>query len=279
MLGYEKKIMTIDEINAYKRAYGSELEKKEIFSALVVPFVLGFSIIMSLFYFWWLAIIGGILAAVYGYVVMMRNSVQRSYAQQARIQRNKFINNMTQLLVNPEETVITALKWCANEEISHGEFKEDIDKLIALLMDADESKRKKAFDDIGEKYSNDFVFKLFIDTLTTASLEGRTDIEKIKELAAWHNEVMEETSILMESKIGATKHYKITSVYNLSVIAILTFAMGFNGYLRYYAHNPIGWVCSVVLVGLAAFHFNTFQNRILDDEVTQLKGWRKTKKK
>ncbi|MCY7883117.1 MULTISPECIES: hypothetical protein [Bacillus subtilis group] len=279
MLGYQKKVMTIDEMNAYRKAYGDPLAKKEIFTALVVPFVLGFSVVMALFYYWWLAILGGILASTYGYVVLMRNSVQRFYTQHARIQRNRFINNMTELLVNPEETVITALKWCAHKDISDGEFKKDLDTLIARLMKANEAGKKQAFEEMRDKYSNDFVFGLFIDMLITAITHGRNDIEKIKELAAWHNEVMEETSILMESKERAKQHYKITSIYNISVIAILTFAMGFNGFLLYYAHNPIGWASSLLLLGLAAYHFNTFQNRMLDDEVTQMKGWRKSKKK
>ncbi|MEC0709756.1 hypothetical protein P8881_19720 [Bacillus haynesii] len=278
MLGYEKKVMTIDEINAYRKAYGNPLMKKEIFTVLVVPFVLGFSIVMILFYYWWLALIGGIVSGAYGYVVLMRNSVQREYEQKARVQRNRFINNMTQLLTNPKETVLSSLQWCAKPEVAEGEFKKDLDTLIAILMDANEAETKKAFEDLAEKYKNDFVFSLFIDSLITVSVEGRTDVERIKELSDWHNDVMEQTSILMNSKQNAVRHYKISSFYTLTVIGILTFAMGFDGYLLYYAHNPIGWVSSIILLGMAAFYFNSFQNRLLDDEVTQLKGWRKSKK-
>ncbi|WP_144487940.1 MULTISPECIES: hypothetical protein [Bacillus] len=276
MLGYEKKVMTIDEMNAYREAYGEEIGKKEIFTTLVVPFMVCFGVVMILFYYWWLALIGGLLGSVYGYVVIMRNNAQRYYLDEARVQRNRFILNMTDLLMNSNQTVISSLKW-NSEKILKGEFKEDVDELIARLMAGNTEQKRLAFDTFAEKYSSDFVFTLFINYLSIISEQGRVDSNQTTNLAEWHNEIMSETNELKKSKETFKKQFKLTTYYNLTVIAILTFAMGFNGYLLYYAHNPIGWVSSALVIGLSAFHFNSFQNRLMDDEVTEIKGWRRKK--
>lgn len=276
MLGLGKQtIMTIDQINAYKTAYGDPLLKKDIFIALVVPFMVGFVAVMILFYYWWLAIIGGLIGLAYGYIVLLKHNVQRVYHQQARIQRNRFVNNMTQLLTNPNETVVSALKWCAQDIVAEGEFKRDLDRLIIELMDATPSKVQAAFERMAVKYKRDFVFSLFLDNLITASLEGRTDIKKLKDLKSWHNDVMEQTSIFMNNKVGSVKQYKITVAYTVGIIAILTFAFGFDGYLLYYAHNPIGWVSSIILLTLSVFYFHSFRKKLADDEVMEVKIWKR----
>lgn len=276
MLGLGKQtIMTIDQMNAYKSAYGDPLLKKDIFIALVVPFMVGFVGVMILFYYWWLAIIGGLVGLAYGYIVLMKDNVQRVYHQQARIQRNRFVNNMTSLLTNPNETVVSALKWCAQDIVADGEFKRDLDYLIVELMDATPNEVQAAFGRMATKYKRDFVFCLFLDNLITASLEGRTDIKKLKDLKSWHMDVMEQTSIFMNNKQGAIRQYKITVGYTLGIIAILTFALSFDGYLLYYAHNPIGWVSSIILLTLSFVYFHSFRKRLADDEVMEVKIWKK----
>lgn len=276
MLGFGKQqVMTLDELNAYRVAYGNPLMKKEIFTALVVPFMVSFFAVMILTYYWWLALMGGIIGGAYGYFVLMPMSIQRVYQQQALLQRNRFVNNMTQLLTNPGETPITALKWCAQGIVAKGEFKEDLDKLIADLMDADATKVKEAFASMSNKYKSDFVFKLYIDNLVTAMLEGRTDIGKIKELKTWHNDIIEQTNIFVKNKIGYVHQYKITTYYSVVIIGILTFAMGFESYLRYYAHSPIGWISSAIVIGASAYFFHSFQKKLADDEVMEVKIWKK----
>lgn len=270
-----KRIMTIDEMNAYRTAYGNPLMKKEIFTALVVPMILCFAVVMVLFYYWWLALAAGIVGLFYGYSVLLKNSVERVYHQQARIQRNRFINNMTQLLTNSNETVVSALTWCAQPIVSEGEFKKDVETLLVELMDATPKEVKAALEKMARKYEHDFVFSLYIDNLITASLEGRTDLKKLKDLKTWHNDVMEQTSIFMNNKMGAVKNYKTTTVYTLAIIGVLHFALGFDAYLEYYAHHPIGWVASAVLVIGSAIHFHSFQKKLVDDEVMEVAVWTK----
>ena len=53
MLFKKKKILSIDELNAYRLAYGKPIEKKELFLSLGVPFVVAFFYIFILFYCIW----------------------------------------------------------------------------------------------------------------------------------------------------------------------------------------------------------------------------------
>lgn len=271
----KKTVLSLDELNAYRVAYGNPLMKKEIFTALVVPFLVCFFSVLILTYYWWLALIAGGVGVYYGYTVLMKIGIERVYQQQAILQRNRFINNMTQILTNPSETVTSAIKWCSQEIVAKGEFKQDLDRLLVDLMDANESQVKEGFGKLAEKYKSDFVFNLYIDNLITATLEGRTDIRKIKELKSWHNDVLEQRNIFIKNKVGFTKNFKVTTLYTLILIAILTFGNGFDSYLKYYAHSPFGWVSSAILLCSLVYFFHSFQKDIADDEVMEVKIWKK----
>jgi len=269
----ESKVMSVDELNAYRTAYGNPLMKKEIFTTLVVPFMISFFSVYVLTYYWWLSLIAGILGVSYGFIVIMKINVERIYQQESRIQRNRFINTMTGLLANPNETVVTALSWCA-KEIAKGELKKELDQLLVDLMDATPKQVQTAFNLLKEKYHKDFVFGLFMDNLVTVMLEGRTDIKKIKELKTWHNDVLEETNIFIQNKVLYKRQFKATTIYPVVVVGILTFARGIDAYLLYYAHNVIGLVCSAILLGALCFYFHSLQKNLADDEVMEVKIWR-----
>lgn len=272
----KQKVMTIDELNAYRVAYGNPLMKKEIFTALGVPFIVCFFAVFILTYYWWLALIAGLVGVAYGYFVLIQISIKRIYHQEALLQRNRFINNMTQLLTDKNITPLTALEWCAQENISTGEFKKDIDQLIGDLMDAGTTEEiKAAYEILSEKYKRDFVFKLYMDLMVTIALEGRSDVKKVKELKSWHNDVIEQTNIFMKNKVGFAQNFKMTTLYTVAIVAVLTFSMGFASWLKNYAHHPIGWICSAILLGGMAFFFHSFQQKMADDEIMEVKIWSK----
>lgn len=79
----KKKILTIDELNAYRIAYGNPIERKELFRSLAVPFAVGFFYIFILFYCWWLALIVGFLAMGYAYTFIIPQQVKRVYESNA----------------------------------------------------------------------------------------------------------------------------------------------------------------------------------------------------
>lgn len=114
MIFKKKKILTIDELNAYKIAYGSPLKRKELFFSLMIPFVVAFFYTFILFYNLWLPLITGILAMIYSYAYIIPQQVKRGYENNAFREKNNFVNNMTQILTNNEKTVLQALKTVAD---------------------------------------------------------------------------------------------------------------------------------------------------------------------
>ena len=276
MLGFgEKRILTIDEMNAYRTAYGNPLLRKEIFTSLAIPFMVGFFSVMILFYYWWLALIAGIVCAIYGYTVLMPDSLERVYHQQARIQRNRFMNNISQLLSNDKETIFKALQWCAQDVVSEGEFQQDLKLLLGDLIDATPKEVHNAFTKVAKKYKSDFIFSLFMENLSIAYLEGRTDTEKLKDLKSWHNKLLEETNEYMQSKMSSLKQYKMTLAYTVIIVGVLTFSFGFDGFLLYYAHNWIGWIFSIILLSFQAYYFHSFHKKFMDDELMEVTIWKK----
>lgn len=241
---------------------------------MFLPFAVVFFFVMILTYYWWLAFAGGLIGAVYGLAVLMRISVKRMYEQQAILQRNRFINNMTQLLTNKDESVMTAITWCAQDFVAKGEFKEDLDRLLIDLMDANDEEVKMAFQKLSDKYKNDLVFQIFVEHLATVKIEGRADIQKMKDIKSWHNDVVHQREIFMKNKKSYSGQLKFTFLFTLIIIGILTFANGFNGYLKVFAHSPIGWVTSAVFLVPLGIVFHWFQTKMADDEVMEMKIWR-----
>lgn len=273
-MSLKQEIWSIDELNAYREAYGNPLMKKEIFTILVVPFMVCFFAVYVLTYYWWLSLIGGIVGVAYGYIVMMRINVERVYQQEAINQRNRFVNTMTAMLSNLGEPVIKALKWCSDEGIAKGEFKKDIDQLISVLMDSGPQEVKAAFTSLKEKYKRDFVFGQYIENLIIITLEGRNNIDKLKELASWHNDVLEVRNEFIQRKVGYKKEFIRTTMYPLIIVGVLTF-IDFDQYIRYYAHNYVGWIASAILLFALASFFHSLQKKLADDEVMEVKMWKK----
>ncbi|WP_079707727.1 hypothetical protein [Paraliobacillus ryukyuensis] len=274
-MNLKKTVWSIEELNAYRTAYGNPFLKKEIFTALIKPFLVCFFAVFILTYYWWLALIGGGLGALYGYIVLMKFNVQRLYQQEAMIQRNRFINNMTQLLINPSVTVFDALKWCTRDDVAKGEFKDDVKNLISNIMDANNEEIQSAYDQLKEKYRTDFVFGIFLDSLITMMLEGREEIDKIKDIKTWHNDVLKQRNLYIRNKEQYVSQFKMTSLYTVAVVFVLTFAAGFDGYIKYFAHNVAGWISSAIVLAAMAFYFHTFQQRLVDDEIMEVKLWKR----
>ena len=180
MIFKKKKILTIDELNAYKIAYGSPLKRKELFFSLMIPFVVAFFYTFILFYNLWLPLITGILAMIYSYAYIIPQQVKRGYENNAFREKNNFVNNMTQILTNNEKTVLQALKTVADR--ANGEFKEDLLKLQAKIVDGSNQDIQDSFQWLANKYESDVIFSLYVEQLTTLVIEGRHNIETLKDI-------------------------------------------------------------------------------------------------
>ncbi|QEZ70791.1 hypothetical protein D4A35_17795 (plasmid) [Paraclostridium bifermentans] len=265
----KKKILSIDELNAYRLAYGKPIEKKELFLSLGVPFVVAFFYIFILFYCWWLALIAGFVAMGYGYTFIVPQQVKRVYENNAFREKNNFVNNMTQILTNNDKTVLQALKTVADR--SNGEFKEDLLKLQAKIVDGTDDDVQNSFLWLAEKYESDVIFSLYVEQLTTLIVEGRSNIETLKDIKTYHNEIKKRQETFFNQKQQKERDFKFMCKVGVLFIITMTVSFGFKQFIEVYAHNPIGWVSSLTYLLLLAQTYHTFLKRMGDDSIMEVK--------
>lgn len=265
----KKKFYTLDEVNALRIAYGDPLQKRELFSALFIPFLIGSIFTFSLFYYWWLAIIAGTAALIYAYKVILPQNARRTYEVNAFRERNKFINNITQILTNEERTVLDALKIVSDR--ASGEFKEDLLQLQVSLLDANTDEQHKAFEVLSKKYEKDVIFDLYIEQLTTASIEGRFSMDTLKDIKTYHNQVKKRQEDFMAKKQKEAFNFRFIVNVGLVLILAITFSFGWEQFVSVYARSPIGWVVSTVYLLIIVSFFLSFRKNYIDDSIMEVK--------
>lgn len=265
----KKKKYTLDEVNALRIAYGNPLQRRELVSTLLIPFSISALFTFVLFYYWWLALIAGVVAMIYAYKIMMPQNAKRAYEVNAFRERNNFVNNITQMLTNQERTVLDALKAVA--ERANGEFKEDLLLLQASLVDANTKEQQDAFQILSDKYKNDVIFDLFVEQLATASIEGRFSMETLKDIKSYHNQVKKRQDDFMAKKQKEAYNFKFIVTIGLVLIMAITFSFGWDQFVNVYARNPIGWVTSAAYLFIVGGYFLAFRNKLVDDNIMEVK--------
>lgn len=265
----KKKKYTLDEVNALRIAYGDPLQKRELVSTLLIPFSISALFTFVLYYYWWLSLLTGIVAMVYTYKIMMPQNAKRAYEVKAFRERNKFVNNITQMLTNQERTVVDALKIVT--ERANGEFKEDLLVLQASLIDANAKEQQDAFQKLSDKYKSDVIFDLFIEQLATASIEGRFSMETLKDIKTYHNAVKKRQDDFMAKKQREAYNFKFIMTIGLVLILAITFSFGWDQFVNVYARNPIGWTTSAAYLFIISGYFITFRKKLVDDNIMEVK--------
>ncbi len=261
--------MTIDELNAYRVAYGKPIQRKELFISIMIPFAIASFYTFILFYYWWLAIIAGLIGMAYGYIFIMPQQIKRVYEDNAFRERNNFVNHMTQILTNNERTVLQALSTV--NERANGEFKEEIQKLQAKMIGGNNNDIQAAFQELSDKYKNDVIFSLYIEQLTTAVIEGRTNIDTLKDIKTYHNEIKKRQEKFFIHKQQKAKDFKFMCKVGVIFIAAITFSFGFTQFVEAFSHHPIGWVFGSIYLIILSSTYHTFLNRMGDDSVMEVK--------
>lgn len=265
----KKNIINVDELNAYKVAYGKPLKTRDYVYYVGMPALVfvGFSFI--LLYYWWLSLIMGVVGALYGAKVFLPKSVEKVYQSQSFSQRNKFVNNMTQILTDDGKTVTRALAT-ANAR-ADGEFREDITRLQARLVGADNSQIKDGFKNLSEKYMDDIIFVQYIEQLETAMLEGLANIDTLKDIKSYHNDMKKKQTEYEVKKQGHLKDMKMLCGVVVVFILAVSFSFGFSTYVNDFAHHYTGWISCGVYILLMLQFFRKFSIYLFDDSVLEVK--------
>lgn len=265
----KKRLYTLDEVRAWRIAYGKPIRNSEIFFTMVTPFFMLSIFVFALCYYWWAALIAGLVAIVYTYFFVLPQNEKRDYDLKSFDERNKFVNNMTQLLSNPEKTPLSCLKIAADR--ADGELKQELLSLQVSLMDARSEEIKMAYDAFAKKYANDVMFDLFVEQLTTATIEGCSNLETIKDVKSYHNAVKKKQKTFMQKKDREVFNYKFISVISFVLVLAISLSFGFEKFIEIYAHSIVGWICNSLYLALLSFFFISFRKRLIDDSVLEVK--------
>ncbi|EMF0336543.1 hypothetical protein KCT23_002353 [Enterococcus faecium] len=264
----KKGIMDVSELNAYQVAYGKPLDYRDYLNYVGLPCIFMGVFSFSLCYFWWVGLICGVIGAVYGYKVVMPKSVKRSYELKSLRERNKFINNMTQILTDESKTVTKALAMAKTR--TKGELREDIQILESRLQGADKFQIAEAFREINEKYERDVVFTQYFEQLETAIYEGRNNADTMKQIKSYHNDVKLKTESFLKIKNGYLQDLKQMLFIVAIFIGAITFSFGFSTFFDGFARSPIGWGFGGVYFIIMVRFMKSFFMHYFDDEIMSL---------
>ncbi|PEL83971.1 hypothetical protein [Bacillus wiedmannii] len=266
----KKKFVNAEEINAFKAAYGKPLAKKDYVRHAAVPGLVvgGFSFL--LLYIWWLSLILGCIGALYGLKVLMPKIIKRAYERDSFRERNKFVNNMTSLLANDSQTLLTSLGRASDR--SQGELREDLKILIANLMGADQEQVIQAFKQLSNKYREDIIFDQYLEQLETCVIEGRTNLDTLKDIKSYHNEIKEKKDDYERKKEGHLKDMKMLCGVIVVFVLAITFSFSFDTYITAFAKHPIGWITGGIYMTLMFFFFKSFTAYLFDDSIMEVKA-------
>ena len=259
---------TLEEYSALKTAYGKPYSPKDLAITLLKPFLYIGIYTYLLYFYWWLSIIFGVVAALYQFRRVNILNARREYQASAFKERNRFINNLTQILTNPTRSTIDGLSEVRDR--TKGEFKSDLTELLTRLRGASPSKVSEAFEKFASKYETDVIFLQYIDQLETAIIDGRTNIEMIKDIRELHNTVKEKRDFFLQRKEKRKKEFmNITNILLICVCAI-SFTNGIPTWKETFAHTPFGWIANTLFLFFIFLIFRGHLKRQEDDDVMEV---------
>lgn len=264
----KKNVLNIDELNAYRVAYGKPIGYKDYFKLIGLPSLAFGGLSFILLYKWWLSLIMILVGAAYGAKFFLPKSIEKQYRDQSFNERNKFINNMTQLLTDSSKTVSKALDTVRQR--ASGEFEEDISLLQARLLGANNQQTHESIKILINKYEVDVVFVQYMEQIETALIEGRANIDTLKDIKNYHNDIKKKTQYYDDKKQEHINGMKTIVIAMIAFILAINFSFGFNSYLEAFTNSIIGWIFSGIYLAIQSYNFIKFFNFYFDYSVMEV---------
>lgn len=263
-----KNRVSVDELNAYNSAYGDDLKNKDYFSYVILPGILFAAFGTILLYNPIVSILMLVIGVAYGWLFFLPKSVRKNYDKMAFDQRNKFINNMTQVMTDSSKTVLEAL--AAVVPRADGEFKDDLMRLQAGVFGSNKDGTKMAFKEISDKYEDDIVFTQYMEQVETATIEGNSNSETLKDIKEYHNQMKVKQEDYEKQKKAHLDDMKVMAFTIVAFILALTFSFGFETYLSAFAHTIVGYITCGLYLGILSIFVKQFSTYLFDDNVTSI---------
>lgn len=266
----KKKALNADELNSYKVAYGTPLGFEDVFKNVIVP-----GIVFAIFgfvqlYYWWLSLIYFGIGCFYGWRVILPKVVKKNYEKQSFDQINQWINNLTLILTDESKTIYRALAIVS--ERAEGEFKSELKQLESRLYGADNERIRDSFRMLSDKYSDDVIFIRFCEQLEAAAIEGKSNVETLKDIKSDHNDLKERQEYFQRKKDEHFTGMKTLGGLLLMVYLVLPMSAGWGLFFDAYARNITGYVATA-LYSIVMYRFYIrymkyyFDNSVLEVDV------------
>ena len=265
----KKKSMNVDELKAYRVAYGGKLGAKDFVNYVGLPAGLFGVFSFLLLYNGWVSAVCVIIGAIYGLSFLLPKSVKKQYEYEAFTQRNKFLNNITQVLTDDNQTVLMALRKVTTR--SSGQFKEDLKRFHAMLIGADNERMRKSIIWFSDQYDDDVIFLQYLEQLETAMIEGKTNTDTLKDIKTYHNDIRKKQDAYEKQKNNHLKDMKQLIVITAILIIALAVSFGFDTYLNAFARHPVGYISSGLYLVMLALFFKQFVGYLFDDSVMEIR--------
>lgn len=265
----KKRSLDVDELRAYKVAYGGKLGAKDFITYVGVPAGLfgGFSFLIL--YNFWVTLACFILGAIYGATYILPRSLRKQYESNAFLQRNKFLNNITQVLTDDGQTVLMAIRKVTPR--ADGEFREELQSFQAMLIGADNEGIRDAILWFAGKYDDDVIFVQYLEQLETAMLEGRSNVDTLKDIKTYHNDIRKKQEFYETQKQQHLSAMKTLIIITVVLILSLAISFGFDTYIEAFARHWSGYAAATIYLTILAFFFRQFTTYLFDDSVMEIR--------
>jgi len=271
MANIGKKRYSIDELRAFKLAYGRSIQREDYVINIILPAALVGIMTHLLLHYLFLTIIMTILGGVYGYMVLFPANIKRFYDRRSFEQRNKFINTMTQLQMASNVSVFMALNDLI--DLTEGDFKEQLIKLTAQLADSSEANYHEAFQEFSLHYEKDVIFGQYVDILETIMVEGSENVESLKKTTSFHNDIKNFQKRFIDNKNRTLRFAKTGHLLIMAAVLACHFKIEpitFENYVTYFSHHPIGWFVYVLYLVGTMMTMTNFMKIYFDDDVLEV---------
>lgn len=264
-----KKRVTIEDLQTIQTAYFTPLSYRDYFKTIITPAVLFAFFTQILFYYWQLTFFALVFGAIVGAVNVLPNSVRTNYNKRSYIERNRFLNSTTQLLINPDYTVLHVLKKVTPR--IEGELNADLLKLMASLSVGSNMEIRTAFSKIINKYPSDIIFSQFMEQLETSHFEGNNDVEVLKDIKTHHNELLEKQSEFFNKKKNFIDEFKGLIIIMLVLIGMISIIFSLDKYINQFAHHITGWIAISAFLACCLYAYFKIMKVYFNDSVTEVK--------
>ena len=261
--GTQREMMT-----RYKTAYPLKYTIMKQLQTILIYTAAFSGFIMLLSGYKFLTLCAGVCAALYAIKVVIPYELRSEYETSSLKARNKFVNTITQIMTSPNRTTLEALSITV--ERLDGELLEDLRGVLAGIGSANASEIQDIFKAFGKKYEKDIIFNQFLDQLITALVEGRGNLDTLKNLKTYHNDMKKR-----QENYEAQKKKSSIEVYTMlgfiaGFVAMLAFAFGREQYLLVFAHHPIGWICNALFLVMEGSIYRKFYKYFRDNEIMEV---------